>query len=838
MSQLPRGNTRIRHIHTLLFHSLCAMIVILVWAVSPASLAAQTCLPPPPGIIAWWPFDEASGTTVNDIAGNNPGVYVNSPVPVPGEVGEALSFNGTNYVGVVNSPLWALGSEDFTIEFWANFSSPPGGSIGEPGAIFIGNDAGGGDQDKWFFATGGGDLYFHINGPALGPMFFPLVPFSPVPNQWYHLAVTRSGSTGTYTLYINGVASGTAVNTNAIPTVNAPLTIGMAEDIGWMRGDLDEMTMYNQVLSASTIQAIYSAGSAGKCKQLTITTPSLSAVQLGTFFSQQLQASFGQPPYTWSVTAGSLPSGVTLSSSGLLSGTSTDAGQFDFTIQVTDSAGSQAQNAFTLTDLVTLPPPSIRITKSGTLTVPGRTSDYFILVENIGNTTATNTSVIEFLQIENFTLQSVSPPALADVPTLAQASVIPWNIGSLSPGQSTILEYQVEVNPTVPIGQTVTGTACTTADILTTLGAVGGCYLAAAKAVPACGSCVALCADYAAACAAVPVLCIDALAVCGACLVETNCLYSATATLAACLSAIQTALPCFSFNSPVLGAIDPNQKSVTAGQYIQPNQTLLYPIHYENIGTAPAYNVYVTDVLDPSLDPSTLQILTPGGTYNSSTRTITWSLLNTDLQPGATADVLFSILPLPNLTSGTTIQNTATIQFDVFSPMTTNQVVNVIDNSPPVSKMGSLPWRTFSPTFTITWSGTDPIGSVANYTIFESVNGGPFNIYLQNTTETQANFTGQPGNTYSFISVATDTAGNIEVEQPVPEATILVSLPGDVNGDGVVNCADVDLVKAAFGKKVGQPGYNRAADENNDGVVNIIDLAYVTQHLPAGTVCQ
>jgi hypothetical protein len=75
------------------------------------------------------------------------------------------------------------------------------------------------------------------------------------------------------------------------------------------------------------------------------------------------------------------------------------------------------------------------------------------------------------------------------------------------------------------------------------------------------------------------------------------------------------------------------------------------------------------------------------------------------------------------------------------------------------------------------------------------------------------------------------------VKQPVSEATILVSLPGDVNGDGVVNCIDVDVVKAAFGTKVGQLGYNREADVYNTGVVNVLDLAYVTQHLPTGTKC-
>jgi hypothetical protein len=64
------------------------------------------------------------------------------------------------------------------------------------------------------------------------------------------------------------------------------------------------------------------------------------------------------------------------------------------------------------------------------------------------------------------------------------------------------------------------------------------------------------------------------------------------------------------------------------------------------------------------------------------------------------------------------------------------------------------------------------------------------------------------------------------------------SILGDVNGDGVVNCADVSIVKSSFGKRVGQAGYNVAADLNNDGTVDIRDLFIVSRQLAAGTVCQ
>jgi hypothetical protein len=42
----------------------------------------------------------------------------------------------------------------------------------------------------------------------------------------------------------------------------------------------------------------------------------------------------------------------------------------------------------------------------------------------------------------------------------------------------------------------------------------------------------------------------------------------------------------------------------------------------------------------------------------------------------------------------------------------------------------------------------------------------------------------------------------------------------------------------SFGKKTGQVGFDPRADENRDGVVNIIDLSTVTKQLPAGTACK
>lgn len=58
---------------------------------------------------------------------------------------------------------------------------------------------------------------------------------------------------------------------------------------------------------------------------------------VGVPYSFQYQTEGGLPAYTYSIISGSLPAGLALSPSGLLSGTPTSIGKFDFTIQVVDS---------------------------------------------------------------------------------------------------------------------------------------------------------------------------------------------------------------------------------------------------------------------------------------------------------------------------------------------------------------------------------------------------------------------------------------------------------------------------------------------------------------------
>ncbi len=74
-----------------------------------------------------------------------------------------------------------------------------------------------------------------------------------------------------------------------------------------------------------------------------ITTTSLAPAKVGMAYSQTLHVTGGRAPYTWSVSSGSLPAGLTLSSStGAITGVPTTAGPKSFTVTVRDANGRTA----------------------------------------------------------------------------------------------------------------------------------------------------------------------------------------------------------------------------------------------------------------------------------------------------------------------------------------------------------------------------------------------------------------------------------------------------------------------------------------------------------------
>lgn len=111
-------------------------------------------------------------------------------------------------------------------------------------------------------------------------------------------------------------------------------------------------------------------------------------------FSETLSATGGIAPYTYAVTAGSLPAGLTLSSSGVLSGTPTSAGNSSFTVTATDSStgsgpfsGSQSYSLQIVTPAVTfqpttVPPGVVGVAYNQSITASGGAQPYSFSVSS------------------------------------------------------------------------------------------------------------------------------------------------------------------------------------------------------------------------------------------------------------------------------------------------------------------------------------------------------------------------------------------------------------------------------------------------------------------------
>jgi hypothetical protein len=96
------------------------------------------------------------------------------------------------------------------------------------------------------------------------------------------------------------------------------------------------MSIADPTKTASSAVTVTSGG--GGNGNPTITTTSVPDATSGDPYSTTLSATGGTTPYTWSISSGSLPSGLTMSSStGAITGTTSKTGTFSFTAKVTDS---------------------------------------------------------------------------------------------------------------------------------------------------------------------------------------------------------------------------------------------------------------------------------------------------------------------------------------------------------------------------------------------------------------------------------------------------------------------------------------------------------------------
>jgi len=169
-----------------------------------------------------------------------------------------------------------------------------------------------------------------------------------------NVAANSSGTSIPLTLSA-GAATSIAVDNqpvHGIATVSG-LTISYTPTPGYSGNDSFTYTATNGTgtSAAATVSVTVTAPTLA----ITPASGALSDGTVGTAYSQNLAASGGTAPYSYTVTAGALPAGLTLSGSGALSGTPTTAGAYSFTAAATDAYGATGTASYSITIAEQLP---------------------------------------------------------------------------------------------------------------------------------------------------------------------------------------------------------------------------------------------------------------------------------------------------------------------------------------------------------------------------------------------------------------------------------------------------------------------------------------------------
>ncbi|MGH9519918.1 MAG: Ig domain-containing protein, partial [Terriglobales bacterium] len=170
----------------------------------------------------------------------------------------------------------------------------------------------------------------------------PPVLFSGVEGRGYDLTLATQGGTApfTFVLLTGSLPPGLTLNpaTGEITGVPAPGSAG-TYTLGLQATDT------NGLKASQSLSLVIFSGTT-----FAITTTGLPSATGGQNYQQTIAADFGTPPYTFTVSNGTLPSGLSLAPNGILQGIPdpSQPGSFSFTVQVTDAQGLRARQSFRL----------------------------------------------------------------------------------------------------------------------------------------------------------------------------------------------------------------------------------------------------------------------------------------------------------------------------------------------------------------------------------------------------------------------------------------------------------------------------------------------------------
>jgi hypothetical protein len=188
-----------------------------------------------PNVVSHWRLDEGSGTTAYDSLGDHNGTIYGATWTPDGQFGNALSFDGSDYVDI--GSLGVTG--DWTVCFWAKSSDNTGSvyypiGLGNPlkGIVMGGTNA---VVTQHICLYDGSNILKSLTVVEAG--------------TWYHIAVTKHAAT--YSIYVDGICEKTG-GLGDIDLTN--FKIGVRPDsFGYFKGAIDDVGVWDKALVAGDI---------------------------------------------------------------------------------------------------------------------------------------------------------------------------------------------------------------------------------------------------------------------------------------------------------------------------------------------------------------------------------------------------------------------------------------------------------------------------------------------------------------------------------------------------------------------------------------------------------
>lgn len=358
------------------------------WTITSGTLPAGLSLGSSNGTISGTPTGAGSSTVtfhVADAAGNGASqaitIKVNAPPALviatsslPGAA-QGIAYSATlQATGGVPSYSWSLAAgtlpSGLTLSSTGVISGTPNGSVGTSSFTVKVTDS-----QTPTPATKTANLSITVTTAPLTITTSSLL--NGAVNSAYSQALQASGGVPPYTwsIMLGALPSGLGLNASTGVISGTPTATGASSFTVKVTDASANAATANLSITINTT--------------LTITTTSLPGGSVSNPYSATVQASGGVTPYTWSVTSGTLPAGLTINAStGVISGTPTTIETSNFTVTVTDSESPNAEfNA----------PLSITIASASCPNNPTLSGHYAMLLNGWSGTTSVTAGIGSFV---------------------------------------------------------------------------------------------------------------------------------------------------------------------------------------------------------------------------------------------------------------------------------------------------------------------------------------------------------------------------------------------------------------------------------------------------------